>query len=85
MNKNLSKLVKYIFPSDKKRTGVRSVGYRDLHLPFASIGRVDIGDILVQITCIIKLNLCSLRERLTKVLPVMSIFWALAKRLEPKS
>ena len=83
MNKNLPKLIKNIFPSDKKWTGIRSVGYRDLHLPFASIGRVDIID-LVNI-CIIKLNLCSLQERLTKVPPVMSIFWAFAKRPEPES
>jgi hypothetical protein len=40
MNKNLPKLVKHIFPSNKKWTGVWFAGYRGLHLPFASIARV---------------------------------------------
>ena len=53
MSKNLPKLGKYIFPSDKQWTGVWSVGYRDLHLPCASIDRVDIGAILLKVICII--------------------------------
>ena len=52
MNKNLPKLVKYIFPSDEQRTGIWSAGYRDLHWPFARIDSVNIAD-LVKITCII--------------------------------
>ena len=49
MSKNLPKLGKYIFPSDKQWTGVWSVGYRDFHLPCASIDRVDISAILLKI------------------------------------
>ena len=86
MKKNLPKLVKYIFPSDKQWTGVWSAGYRGLHLPCASIdNRVDIDVILVKIIYIIMLNVCSQQERHTKVPPVMSIFWALGKRPEPES
>ena len=52
MNKNLPKLVKHIFPSDKQRTGVWFAGYRGLYLPFTSIDRVNAVD-LVKTTRII--------------------------------
>ena len=63
MNKNLPKLVKHIFPSNKQWTGVWSAGYKRLHLPFASIDMVmvNVAD-LVKMTSIIILDLCSLRE-----------------------
>ena len=38
MNKNLPKLVKYIFLSNKQRTRVWFLKYRDFHMHFPSIG-----------------------------------------------
>ena len=42
MNKNLSKSLKYIFPSSKYWTGVWFLRERDHHLPITSARRVDI-------------------------------------------
>jgi hypothetical protein len=42
MNKNLSKSLKYIFPSSKYWTGVWFLRERDHHLPITSVRRVDI-------------------------------------------
>jgi hypothetical protein len=42
MNKNLPKSVKYIFPSSKYQTGVWFLRERDRHLPFTSVGSMDI-------------------------------------------
>ena len=85
LNKNLPKLVKYIIPSDKQWTSIWSAGYRVSHLPFANIDMANITD-LVKTTCKVMLvDLSSLQERLTKVPPVISIFWAFTKRPAPKS
>ena len=83
MNKNLPKLVKHIFPTNKQWTRVWFAGYRSLHLPFVGVDG-DIAD-LVKTKCTIMLDLCSLQERLTKVPPLMSIFWEFAKRPKPES
>ena len=53
-------------------------------MPFSSIGRQII--VLEDKICTINNCLYSLQERLTtKVPPVMSTFWAFAKRPEPES
>ena len=55
--------------------------YRDLHLPFSGVGRKNILANNTIVNC-----LYSPRYRLTtKVPPVMSTFWASAKRAEPES
>ena len=56
MNKNLPKLVKYIFPSNKQWIEVWSLSYRGLHLHFASIASMSIGGVLMKTTCIIMLD-----------------------------
>ena len=63
MNKNLPKLVKYIFPSNKQRTRVWFAGYRGLHLhlPFTSINVVSIAD-LAKTTSVSTPISCSIRE-----------------------
>ena len=46
MNKNVPKLVKHIFPSNKQWTGVWFAGYRSLHLPFTSIDVMNVVDLV---------------------------------------
>ena len=46
MNKNFPKLVKHIFPSNKQWTGVWSAGFGGIHLPLASIGRVNTANLV---------------------------------------
>jgi hypothetical protein len=69
LNKNLPKLVKNIFPSNKQWTGVWFAGYKGLHLPFTSIDVVNIVD-LVKTTSINMPVLCSLREMNYKIAAV---------------
>ena len=83
MSKNLPKLIKNTFPSDKQWTGVGFESYGGLRLPFASIGVNITG--LVKVTYIFVLDLRRMRERLTKVPPVMSTFCAFVKKPEPES
>ena len=42
MNENLSKLVKYTFPSNKEWTGIWSADNRRRHLPFPSMDMLNI-------------------------------------------
>src|SRR5882757_6773884 len=56
MNKNLPKSLKYISLSSKYWTRVLFLKGRDLHLPFVSIGRVDI-EILADKTCTVIVKL----------------------------
>ena len=83
MNKNLAKFVQYILPSNEQWTRVQwFVKYRELDLLFRRNGRM--GDIyLVNNIWTIMLN--HSQARLTKVPPVMSIFWALGKKPAPES
>ena len=46
MNKNLPKLVKYIFPSNKQWTRVWFAGYGGLHLPFTGIDLMNVVDLV---------------------------------------
>ena len=55
MNKNLPKLIKYIFPPSKERAGVWFLNDRDVHLPFISIGREIIDNIVLADKIIAKL------------------------------
>ena len=80
INKDLHKFVKYISPSSKDETRVWFLRYRDLDMRFASIGMGNV--ILPNKICIIHVR--SLRERLTNVPPVMSIFRAFGKKPEPE-
>jgi len=40
-------LVEYIFPSNKEWTGVWFLRYRDLHLPFTTIGKEIINNVVL--------------------------------------
>ena len=89
MNKDLAKFVQYIFPSSKQWTGIWFSAYWDLHLHFDSIGRESIDIIIIVLgsnlcTIIAKSFIRSQRERLTKVPPVMSKFWASGNEPKPE-
>ena len=83
INKDLPQFLKYIFPSSKNWTRVRFLRYRDLRLPFANIRRmyIDLTDKNVQLMLD---YLYSRQEILTKVPPVISVFWAFVKKPEPE-
>jgi hypothetical protein len=76
---NLCKYVEYMFLSSKKRTGVWFSRYGNLYQSFTSIGRDNI--ILADQKCLERLY-TAIRERLTKVPPVMSTFRAFGKKPE---
>jgi len=80
LNKNLSKFVKYISPSSEDWTGVWFLRYRNLHLPFTCIGRENI----VLEDKLLPNHLNRTQERLTKVPPAMSKFWAFVKKPKPE-
>ena len=67
---NLCKHVEYMFLSSKKRTGGWFSRYGNLDESFTSIGRENID--LADRKCLVHLY-TAIRERLTKVLPVLLI------------
>jgi hypothetical protein len=83
MSKYLLKFIKYILPSSKDWTGVGPLSYRDVYLHSTSISRENI-DIVLSIELVLK-SQTQLHQRLTTVKepPVMTGFWAFAKKPDP--
>ena len=80
MAKSLRKHVEYMFLSSKKRTGVWFSRYGNLDRSFTSIGGEDIDNMsLADQKCLVHLY-TAIRERLTKVPPLMIIFRAFVKK-----